>query len=96
MEAKSPKRNRVPISGQFKTVFEFLKVTSATSSMVSAGTGIPQKNICRFKRMLEKSGKLLEVGKKRCKETGFDAMYLTTNPKLVQQESQLNLFGNDD
>jgi hypothetical protein len=50
--------------------------------MVSFATGIPQKNITRYKRDLEKAGKLFEVEKKLCKQTGFRAWYLTTNPDL--------------
>lgn len=65
---------------QLKTIFEYLHEHIATASMVSAATGIPQKNICRYKRDLEKAGRLWEVEKRLCKQTGFKAWYLTTNP----------------
>lgn len=67
---------------QLKTIFQFLQEHTATASMVSVATGIPQKNICRFKRDLEKAGRLYEIEKKLCKQTGFKAWYLTTNPEL--------------
>ena len=67
---------------QLKNIFQYLQEYIATASMVSAATGIPQKNICRYKRDLEKAGRLYEIEKKLCKKTGFKAWYLTTNPEL--------------
>ena len=69
-------------NSQLKTIFQYLQNNIATASMVSAATGIPQKNICRYKRDLEKAGRLWETEKKLCKKTGFKAWYLTTNPEL--------------
>jgi hypothetical protein len=60
--------------------------------MVANVTGIPQKNICRYKRDLELSGRLWEVEKKHCKQTGFRAWYLTTDPKKASVNKQLQLF----
>jgi len=77
---------------QLKTIFHYLTENTATASMVSECTGIPQKNICRFKRDLELSGRLKEIEKKHCKITGFRAWYLTTNPLLFPVNNQLNLF----
>ncbi len=77
---------------QLKTIFEFLQAHIATASMVSAATGIPQKNITRYKRDLEKAGRLWETEKKLCKQTGFKARYLTTNPEQAPFNNQLNLF----
>ena len=68
---------------QLKIIFQYLQNNIATASMISKETGIPQKNICRYKRYLEKAGKLWEVEKKKCKETGVKAWYLTTNPKYL-------------
>ncbi|MGO3689346.1 MAG: hypothetical protein ACTJF0_02730 [Psychroflexus halocasei] len=67
---------------QRKTIFTYLKDHTATASMVADATGIPQKNICRYKRDLEKAGKLWETEKKLCKKTGFRAWYLTTKPEF--------------
>lgn len=67
---------------QKETIFHYLQNHTATASIVSKATGIPQKNICRFKRDLEKEGILYEVEKKHCELTGFKAWYLTTNPDL--------------
>lgn len=77
---------------QLKTIFQFLQKHVATASMVSAITGVPQKNICRYKRDLEKAGRLWEIEKKLCKKTGFMAWYLTTNPDNMPNDNQLKLF----
>jgi hypothetical protein len=77
---------------QLKTIFQYLQEHIATASMVSAATGIPQKNICRYKRDLEKAGRLWEIEKKLCKQTGFKAWHLTTNPEQAPFNNQLNLF----
>lgn len=79
-------------NGQLKTIFQYLYDNVATASMVSAATGVPQKNICRYKRDLEKAGRLWEIEKKYCKQTGFKAWYLTTNPAQAPEDNQLNLF----
>ena len=65
---------------QLQTIFQYLQEHIATASMVADATGVYQKNICRYKRDLEKSGRLWEIEKKLCKKTGFKAWYLTTNP----------------
>ena len=77
---------------QCKTIFHYLQRYEATASMISKDTGIPQKNICRYKRDLEKAGLLWEIEKKLCKCTGFKAWYLTTNPKHAPFNKQLKLF----
>ena len=77
---------------QLKTIFEFLKQNTATASMVTEFTGVPQKSICRYKRDLEKQGLLCEVVKKHCKITGFRAWYLTTNAELFPKSNQLKMF----
>ena len=63
--------------------------------MASKATGIPQKNICRYKRDLELAGKLWETEKKHCKATGFKAWYLTTNPDQSPTKTQLDLFDDE-
>ncbi|MBV6484258.1 MAG: hypothetical protein KFKLKKLM_00752 [Flavobacteriales bacterium] len=79
---------------QLKTIFEYLKEYVATASMVSEATGVPHKNITRYKRDLELAGRLWEVEKKLCKKTGFRAWYLSTNPEHKPKHliNQLNLF----
>jgi hypothetical protein len=78
----------------FATIFEYLQNNVATASMVTADTGIPQKCITRYKRDLEKAGKLWEVEKKPCRKTRFKAWYLTTNPDKAAKHflKQTNLF----
>lgn len=79
---------------QLQTIFQYLQKNVATASMVADVTGIYQKNICRYKRDLEKAGRLWETSKAICKKTGFRAWYLTTNPKKAPKHllTQLNLF----
>lgn len=77
---------------QLETIFHYLQKHIATASMVEAATGIPQKNICRYKRDLEKAGQLWEIEKKKCKKTGFKAWYLTSNPNYAPLNNQLKLF----
>ena len=79
---------------QLQTIFQYLTENDATASMVADATGIYQKNICRYKRDLEKAGRLWEIEKKLCKKTGFKAWYLTANPDKAPKHllTQLNLF----
>ncbi|MHB1107097.1 MAG: hypothetical protein ACYCZ2_12105 [Lutibacter sp.] len=77
---------------QKKTIFQYLKHYTATASMVTDATGVPQKSICRYKRDLEKQNLLYEVVKNHCKLTGFRAWYLTTNPDLFPKSNQLKIF----
>ena len=66
-------------TSQLKTIFHYLQEYTATASMVSKACNIPQKNICRYKKDLEKKGLLKEVIKSKCRLTGFPAWYLSTN-----------------
>jgi hypothetical protein len=78
---------------QLQTIFQFLQEHVATASMVSDETKVPQKNICRYKRDLEKAGRLWEIKKAVCHKTGFKAWYLTTDPRKVHNTNvQLTLF----
>jgi hypothetical protein len=81
-------------ANQLQTIFQYLENHVATASMVSEATNIYQKNICRYKRDLEKAGQLWEIEKKVCKKTGFKAWYLTTNPDKAPKKrpTQLSLF----
>ena len=72
--------------------FDYLKTNVATNSMVSDATGIPQKNLTRFKRDFEDAGLLFELYKTICKKTKHRATYLTTNPALFPQSNQLKIF----
>jgi len=93
LEIKELEQGKVKqIQNQKKTIFEYLKLHTATASMVAEATGVPQKSICRYKRDLEKQGLLYEVEKKLCCLTGFRAWYLTTNPELFPKSNQLTMF----
>jgi hypothetical protein len=75
---------------QVKTIFEYWQNHIATASMVSNATGIPQKNICRYKRDLEKAGQLFEICKTICRHTGFRAWYCTTNKAWADTLKQVD------
>lgn len=70
---------------QEKAIFRYLQKHTATNTMISMATGIPQKNICRAKRNLEKAGLLQELEKKLCRITKHRATYLTTNTELFKE-----------
>ncbi len=77
---------------QLQTIFTYLNKNIATASMVADATGVSQKNLCRYKRDLEKSGRLWEIKKTTCKHTGFKAWYLTTDEKKAPTPPQLKMF----
>lgn len=68
-----------------KEVFKhYLSENVATCSMVANQTGIPQKNLTRYKTELEDKGLLKVLFVATCKVTGFKAQYLTTNLEIIQ------------
>ena len=79
---------------QLQILVEYLRKCVATASMVTEQTGDPQKNICRYKRALEKAGLLWKVERKPCIVTRYRAWYLTTDPDKAPSHRiiQLNLF----
>lgn len=92
MEYQSSRKFRGKASKtQLNLFFQYLIGRIATASMISKATGIPQKNICRYKRQLEKAGVICQFRKGICKETGYSAWYLTltSNARLT---SQLEFF----
>jgi hypothetical protein len=79
---------------ELQTIFQYLQCHIATASMVSEATGVKQKNICRYKRDLEKANMLWEVEKNLCQVTGFKAWFLTTAPNFAPANyKQLKLWG---
>ena len=81
---KAKDNDKILFKAQKNAIFLYLKEHTATASMVSDATGIPHKNICRYKRDLEIAGRLWEIEKKSCKITGFKAWYLTTDKDKVK------------
>lgn len=67
-----------------KLFFNYLQENTATSSMASAALGIPQKNLTRYKRELEKAGLLMVVCTSICRVTKHRADYLTTSDKIIK------------
>ena len=81
------------VKNQLQTIFQYLSKHVVTATMLSEATGVPQKNICRYKKDLEKRGLLMEIEKKYCKKTGFRAWYITTDEtKFIKADPQLKLF----
>lgn len=82
---------------QLQIVHDYLLENTATASMLVKDTGIPHKNICRYKRKLEAEGKLWEVIKIQCPVTQHWAWALTTNPDKIRiTYIQLKLFENEN
>lgn len=71
------------LTAQRQSFYEFLRSGLFTASQTVKATGIPHKSITRYKRQLEKAGKLWEVDKLICPITGHLVMRITTNPALV-------------
>lgn len=68
-----------------KEVFvQFLNENVATCSMVAKQTGIPQKNLTRYKSELEDKEVLKVLFVTNCKVTKFKAQYLTTNTDIIK------------
>ena len=93
-EAQNKDSQSTPIYiNETQRFFDYLQENTATASMVTAATGIVQKNICRYKRELGKLGLLWEVDYKPCKITGFMSSWLSTNPDMIPKvNNQPNLF----
>jgi hypothetical protein len=81
------------IEVQTRQFTKYLVDNVATCSMVSKATGIPQKNLTRYKRDLEDAGKLIELFRARCKHTGFPASYLTCNLELIEKAKKITDSG---
>lgn len=77
---------------QLQIMYLYLRKREATSSMIAKATGIYQKNLCRYKATLQRSGQLKEVRKGYCKVTHHLAWYLTTDPERFPKSPQLKLF----
>lgn len=78
--------------GQKVTFYQYLQTRIETASMIAEATGIPQKNICRYKRDFEKRGQLAEVRKGKCLVTGCKANFITTNRDYFPKCTQTYLF----
>lgn len=63
----------------------YLKNKVATNSMVKKATGIKQKNLTRYKAILEEQGSLVVVYRGICAVTGYRADYLTTNEAIIKK-----------
>lgn len=69
-----------------------------TMMEVSKETCIYRANICRYVRILKKTGLIFLVSKNRCRITNHLAGFYTTNKSLVNtpvQGTQLELFGRE-
>lgn len=87
----SAEQNEV-IKNERQLMFQLLQNQTLTATQISVALHAYRPNICRYKRTLEKSGRLREVKKIICPVTHFPAMTLTCNPELFPQNPQLELF----
>lgn len=71
----------------------FLQKNIATCSMASKATGIPHKNLCRYKESLYNAGLVVELFKSKCQVTGWPATYLTANPEFIENLKKCNNAG---
>lgn len=81
-----------PKYSELQRVYEYLQRHCATATMTAVALNIYRPNLCRRKSTLEKAGQLVVVKKGYCKITKHIAAYLTTNPELFPNHSQLKLF----
>ena len=81
--------SRLKDKSQIQRMYEYLLTNIATASMLEQTLNIKQKCITRHKRELENNGYLYEVCHQKCKETGFKAWYLSTDPYLNPMKNQL-------
>ena len=63
----------------------FLSKNIATATMAANALRITQKNITRYKSMLEKEGRLMVLFTAKCKKTNRQADYLTTDSYLISK-----------
>lgn len=74
---------------QIEEFANYLTDKAVTATMVNRATSIEQKNITRYKRTLEKRGKLIVAFKQRCKVTKRrNVQYITTNPELIRNHPE--------
>jgi hypothetical protein len=70
---------------KIKLFQQYLSLNICTIAIASKALNISEKNLCQYKRLLEKQGLLYKVYHGICKETGFRAYYITTNAKLKSE-----------
>lgn len=63
----------------------FLSKNTATATMAANALRITQKNITRYKSMLENEGRLVVLFTAKCKKTNRQADYLTTDSYLISK-----------
>lgn len=88
-----PKDNK--FRNELKIFAAYLKGNVVTCSMASEALHIPQKNLCRYKRTLQKADLLWVTKKAHCKITGFIAQWLTTDARRKPRNPQIQLFSHE-
>lgn len=77
---------------QLRRTFFAFKEAPKTMKMVAVETGIDRPNICRYVAHLEKRKKITVVRKAKCEITKHSAKYYSTDPDLLPQEREPELF----
>lgn len=78
--------------GQMKRVFDSLSRTPQTRLQVSAATGTPIQNTCRYVAKFRALGKLIVLRSDTCPISKMKAEVITTNADLIKGK-QLQMFG---
>ena len=77
---------------QLKVVREYLRTNEASRFMVAVNTGITIQNVCRHVKTLFDNNSIVVIRKDKCKISGKQAEFLTTDPAKFPKTGQLDLF----
>jgi N-glycosylase/DNA lyase len=84
---------KVSVKGNEMAVFyDFLSTNITSCTDVAEKTGIPQKNCTRYKKTLQKNGRLQVVKRIRCPITSRYVQGITTDATKFISTIQLTLF----
>jgi len=77
---------------QLKVVKEYLRTNEASRFMVAINTGIPIQNVCRHVETLFNNNSIVVIRKDKCRISGKQAEFLTTDQAKFTKTNQLDLF----
>ena len=77
---------------QMKRFYECLKQRPKTTKMAAVELGIQRANLTRYVAQFEKLNIITVVEKKKCKITKHKAKYYSTDPALIPEPGQSEMF----
>ena len=83
---------KATFENQLKRTFQAFREEPKTMLQVEVETGIMRPNICRFVAYLRKRNKIATHTKGTCPISNHRAQFLTTDPALIPQPGQAELF----